>query len=165
MKLRLMPVLTGAVVLAVAATPLVVTAAPITSGQQLLAQVGQRRQGPFANLNLTQEQKNRLQQLRQDTQREIEGVLTPQQLDEYNAAKQIRQGMRRGGGGNWSASSQGGQNRRSNIWDSLNLSSNQKSRIQEIRQRSRDRMMSILTDQQRQQLQQRGRSMMNQNQY
>jgi periplasmic protein CpxP/Spy len=166
MKLKLMPVLTGAVVLALAATPLVAKAAPVTPGQQLLAQAArQPRQGNFANLNLTQDQKNRMQQLRQDTQREIETLLTPQQLERYNAAKQSRRGMMRNRGGDLAASGQGQRNGRSSMWDSLDLSSSQKAKIQEIRQRSRDRMMSILTDQQRQQLQQSGNSMRNQNQY
>ncbi len=166
MKLKLMPVLTGAVVIALTATPLVVKAAPIAPGQQLLAQAArQQRQGKFANLNLTQEQKDRMRQLRQETQREIEGVLTPQQLEQYKAAMQSRRGMMRNSNGNLANARQGQQRGRQNVFDSLNLSSSQKDRIQQIRQQSRDRMQSILTREQRDQLQQSGRSMRNQDQY
>lgn len=163
MKLKLMPVLTGAVVIALTATPLVVKAAPIAPGQQLLAQAaGQQRQGKFGNLNLTQEQKDQMRQLRQQTQREIEGVLTQQQLEQYKAARQSRRGRMGNRNGNLANSGQGQQRGRQNVFDSLNLSSSQKDTIQQIRQQSRDRMQSILTREQRDQLQRSGRSMRNQ---
>lgn len=165
MKLKLMPILTGAVVIALTATPLVVKAAPIAPGQQLLAQAaGQQRQGKFGNLNLTQEQKDKMRQLRQETQREIEGVLTQQQLEQYKAAMQSRRGRMGNRNGNLANSGQGQRRGRQNVFDSLNLSSSQKDRIQQIRQQSRDRMQSILTREQRDQFQRSGRSMRNQDQ-
>jgi Spy/CpxP family protein refolding chaperone len=166
MKLKLMPVLTGAVLIALAATPLAVKAAPITPGQQLLAQAArQQRQGKFANLNLTQEQKDQMRQLRQETQREIESVLTQRQLEQYKATMQSRRGRMRSSNGNLANSGQGQQSGRRNVFDDLNLSSSQKDRIQQIRQQSRDRMRSILTREQQDRLQQGGRSMRNQDQY
>ena len=165
MKLKLMPVLTGAVLIALTATPLVATAAPIAPGQQLLAQAGrQQRQGKFRNLNLTQEQKDQMRQLRQQTQRDIEAVLTQQQLEQYKAAMQSRRGRMRNSNGNLADSGRGQQRGRQNVFDSLNLSSSQKDRIQRIRQQSRDRMRSILTREQQDRLQQSGR-WTNQDQY
>ncbi|HAA27469.1 MAG TPA: hypothetical protein DCE56_07025 [Cyanobacteria bacterium UBA8553] len=166
MKLKLMSVLTGAVVMALTATPLVVQAAPIEPEQQLLAQTARpQRQGKFRNLNLTQEQRDRMRQLRQETQRDIEAVLTQRQLEQYKAAKQSRRGMMRNSNGNLADSGRGQQRGRQNIFDSLNLSSSQKDRIQQIRQQSRNRMRSILTRAQQDQLQQSGRYDRNQDQY
>lgn len=158
MKNKLISVLTGAVVLTVAAIPLAQTAVQAAPGQQLLAQArtGQG-QGRLGKLNLTKDQIAQMRQIHQQTRQEIENVLDRKQLEQYKAAMDNRQsGMRSGGSArNASMRQQGGQQ---NILAQLNLTSDQQTRIQEIMRSSRSRINAILTEKQRQEIQQNMRS-------
>jgi Spy/CpxP family protein refolding chaperone len=169
MKLKLMPLVTGAVLLAAAATPFALKAAQAAPGQlvaqqttQPAAQPGtqQQRMGRQNSLNLTQEQKDQMRQLHQDTRQKIEAVLSSDQLAQYKAALESRRGgMQNSTGDRNSASAQRNGNGRQNIFSSLNLSPDQQTKISQIMRASKTRMDSILTDTQRAQLQQmmRGR--------
>jgi Spy/CpxP family protein refolding chaperone len=87
-----MPFLVGAVALNLAATPFAVNAQANTFGQQLLAQGQGQRQGKFADLNLTQAQKDQMAAIRKDTRSQIDAILTPDQRDKFKAAMESRQG-------------------------------------------------------------------------
>ena len=153
MKLKLRSVLTGAVVVVVAATSFVIKPIQAAPGQQLLAQATtQPGQGRWANLNLTPEQQTRLRQLHEQTRKKIEAVFTPQQLQQYRTALQNRRsGMRTANGDVNSSSTQ--QTGRQNILATLNLTQEQKTKIQQILRDSRNQRNTILTDAQRSQLQ------------
>lgn len=153
MKLKLMPLITGAVLLAATPVAMKAFAAP---GQQLAQVTNQQRTGRQNQLNLTSEQKDQMRQLHQETRQKIEALLSSDQLAKYKTAMQNRRGgMRDDAGEMNSASRQGGNsNRRQNMFSSLNLSQDQQAKIREIMQSSRTRMSSILTEAQRTQLQQ-----------
>ena len=161
MKLKFVPMLTGAIALAFAAAPLVVKAAPAAPGRLLLAQEMPRAgRGPMGRLNLTQDQKSQMMRIQQQTRQQIEGVLTPDQLQQYKAAMQNHQhGMQ--DGLNSAPRSHGG---RHNPFANLNLSQDQKNQIQHITKSSREQMNSVLTDTQRQQLEQMRQSRQEQSQ-
>lgn len=87
-------------------------------------------------LNLTDEQKTRLREIRESTRTQIDAVLNEDQKAQLEAARQ--------------------QNPRSRkAFSALNLSDEQKARIREIRENAKRQMDEILTDDQKQQLQQR----------
>ncbi|MFB8788361.1 MAG: hypothetical protein U7123_05800 [Potamolinea sp.] len=158
MKNKLISVLTGAVVLTIAAIPLAQTAVNAAPGQQLLAQARtERGQGKLGKLNLTKDQIAQMRQIHQQTRQEIENVLDRKQREQYKAAMDNGQsGMRSGGSArNGSMRQQGGQQ---NILAQLNLTSDQQTRIQEIMRSSRSRINAILTEKQRQEIQQNMRS-------
>jgi Spy/CpxP family protein refolding chaperone len=204
MKLKLMPVLTGAIALAsLAATPLIVKALPAAPGQPLLAQslgqkqlgqggmggMGGMRRGGGGGMNLTEDQRAQIKKIREQTQKDIRAVLTKEQRAQYDAAmqesRQSRQsamqnrsgganGGLRGGAMNGGGMNGGGmRNRQAGggqmggqqaILNSLNLSEDQQQDIQEIMKRQREQMQALLTDSQRQQLQQRSSQFGTQNQ-
>jgi len=168
MKLKLMPMLVGAIALtgclasalSVAASPVAVKGQANISEQLLVAQAQrQQRQGRWANLNLTQAQKDQMKQLHQQTRQKIEAVLTPQQLEQYKTARQNRRSQRQNGNGAANSSSQG-QARRQGIFATLNLSEAQKTQIRQIKQSSKEQRNGILTDAQRTQLEQMRQSRM-----
>ena len=143
MKLKLMPMLVGAIALTLAATPLAVKAQANTSGQLLIAE-GQR-QGRWEALNLTQEQKDQMAQIRQQTRSQIEALLTQEQRDQFKAAMESNQGRRE-------------------ALKAMNLSDAQKTQMRAIKESAKSKMEAILTQEQRQQLQQRRQSWLQQRQ-
>ncbi len=147
MKIKLMPMLVGAIALGVVATPFVVKAQANHSGQPLIAQAQQRQQhqGKWAKLNLTDAQKEQMRQLRKETRDQIQSVLTQEQKDKIQAMRASRQGQ-----------NNQGQNRQEirKGMASLNLTDEQKAKIKAIRQAQKARMEAILTEQQKQQLEQ-----------
>lgn len=156
MKIKLMSLLTGAVVLGFAATPFVVKAVTPSSAPQILAQArtGQSRLG---DLNLTQSQKDQMRRIHERTQEKIKAVLTPEQRRQYESAMENRSFGRfnSNGSGNLSARGQGQGGRRfNNPMASLNLSQDQQNQIRQIKRTAREQMNSVLTDAQRAQLQQ-----------
>ncbi len=126
-KLFLLP---GAIALILAATPglpvFAQTTPPAPSPQM-------ERWG--AKLNLTEEQKAQLRQIKASTRAQIEAVLTEEQKTQLQTARQ--QGQKPG-----------------KNFSSLNLTDEQKSKIRAIRQEARRQMNAVLTTEQRQQLQQ-----------
>jgi Spy/CpxP family protein refolding chaperone len=151
MKLKLMPILVGAVTLTLAATPFMVNAQANTSGQQLLAQGQGQRQGKFADLNLTQDQKDKIAQIHKDTRSQMQAVLTPDQRNKLNAARENGQGR---------------QGRRAAM-AALNLTDAQKTQMRTIRESAKSKIQAVLTAEQRQQWEQKTqqwRQQRNQNQ-
>lgn len=93
------------------------------------------------NLNLSDDQKAQLKQIRESTRSQIESILTPEQKAQLDAAKQQRQPGQRG-------------QKARGIWASLNLTADQKAQIKTIRQDAKQKMDAVLTAEQRQQLEQ-----------
>ena len=91
-------------------------------------------QGKLQRLNLTEEQKTQMQQIKQSARAEMQKILTPEQLEKLQAAKA------------------NGQKKRG-VWRSLNLSDEQKAELKKIRQSKKSQMEAILTDEQKQQWQ------------
>jgi periplasmic protein CpxP/Spy len=153
-NIKLMAVLTGVLTIAFSATPFAVKAKTGTPTQPLLAQATiQARQGQFVNLNLTQEQTEQLRKIHEETRQKIEALLTPQQREQYKTTLENRRNPMRNGYGipNSVLPSPG---KRQNILTTLNLSKQQKNQIRQIVESSRTRLNTILTNEQRKQLQQ-----------
>ncbi|MGD1809556.1 hypothetical protein ACP6PL_29550 [Dapis sp. BLCC M126] len=119
MKLRSLAILFGITATILFANPLRVLAQP-------------------KNLNLTPEQKTEWEEIRTQTQAEIQNILTPQQQEEFETL-----------------TSQGEERREA--MKQLNLSEEQKTQIREIKQSSRQQMADILTEEQLQQVRQQRR--------
>lgn len=133
MKLKLVPALAGALALTVVAAPLAVQAEPKQSNQPAQPQV-QTPTKPVG-VELTQQQKSQMNEIRRDTRARIEKLLTPQQQEQFKAALQSRQG---------------GQA----AFAAMKLSPEQQTQLQGILQSAQSRAEAILTPEQRQQLQQ-----------
>lgn len=156
MKIKLMPMLAGAIALGVVATPFAVKAQAHHSGQPLLAQAQrQEHQGKWAKLNLTNAQKEQMRQIRKDTHDQIQAILTQDQLDKLKTLMQNRRGQNHQGQ-NHQGQNRQGQNRqaRHNIMAELNLTDEQKATIKQIMEQQKTRMQQVLTAEQQQQLQQ-----------
>ena len=134
MKLKFMPMLVGAIAIALATTELAVNAKAASPSRILLAQA-QEPHG-FQRLGLTQEQKAKIAQIRQNTRSQIEAVLTPQQLEQLKTAMQdSRQSKRQ-------------------AFSTLNLTQEQRTQMRQIRQSAKSQYEAVLTPQQLEQLQQ-----------
>lgn len=139
MKIKLMPMLVGALVFGAAATPLAVNAQPNSSGQQLLAQAQQRqrqgKEGKWAQLNLTEAQQQEMRRIKEETRAQMQNILTPAQQAALNA---------------------NGQERNRKAWKEVmsSLSDAQKTQMRTLMQQQKNRMEAVLTDAQRQQIQQ-----------
>jgi Spy/CpxP family protein refolding chaperone len=92
--------------------------------------------GRLAKLNLTAEQKSKLEQLRATTRTQMDAVFTPEQRQQAK----LRQEQRREMGGKWK---------------SLNLTADQQAKLKEIRQSSKAQFEAILTPEQQQQAKQK----------
>ncbi len=145
MQLKPLSLLVGALALSVCATPFVVHAQTNSASAPVIAQAGKK--GPWETLGLSNEQKSRIQQIMNNSRAQIEAVFTPEQKAKLEAARQARQAQRQQG-----QRPQAGEGRR--IFAELNLNENQKSRIQSIRESSRQQIQAVLTPEQRTKLQQ-----------
>lgn len=131
MQLKLIPLLAGAIALTVSTTvPLTAQAQPTQQRQPGQVQKG----SPYKGIELTEQQKAQMQTIRQNTRTQIEGILTPAQRAQFQAAIGS------------------GQKRRSAYAD-MNLSEQQQSQIREIMQSAKTQTEAVLTPAQRQQLQ------------
>jgi Spy/CpxP family protein refolding chaperone len=141
MKLKLMPMLVGGVAaLALIATPFVLKAHANTSEQPLLAQAQRQSQGRYAGLDLTQEQQDKIAQIRRETRSQIEALLTPEQQEQLKALRQNNRQQQREA---FRAAR-----------EAVNLSDTQIAQMREIRKSARTEMQAILTPQQQEQLRQ-----------
>lgn len=94
-------------------------------------------------LNLTPDQQTRMERIRQNTRSQIDAILTAEQkaqLQRERENRESRAGERRG--------------MRGRGFDSLNLTAEQRSRIEAVKRSSRTQMDALLTPEQRQQMQQ-----------
>lgn len=95
----------------------------------------------MSKLNLTDAQKTQMKQLRDETQAQIEQILTPEQKAQMQSLKQSGRKMR----GEMKA---------------LNLSETQKQQMRQIKENAKQKMQAILTPEQREMMQQqRGQGM------
>lgn len=131
-RLKIIPLLAGAIALTVAAAPLAVKAELNQPNQAAPKQAQKRPQ--VAEVKLTKQQQDQLAQIRRDTRTQIEKILTPQQLQQFKTAMQSPQG-------------------RQAAISAMNLSENQKTQLKTIVQSAQSRAEAILTPQQRQQIQ------------
>lgn len=143
MKIKLMPMLLGAIALGAVATPFAVNAQANLSAQPLLAQAqqGQQRQGKqgkWAKLNLTDAQKQEMNRIKQETRAQMQSILTPDQQAKLQAA------------------TQNGQGRNRQAWQEVmsSLSDEQKAQMRTLKQQQQSRIEALLTDAQKQQLEQ-----------
>ncbi len=97
-------------------------------------QSSQKHRGGWAALNLTEQQKAQMKQIRTQTQAQIQAVFTPEQLSKLQAAK-------------------GQRGNRRELMSSLGLSEAQKAQIKSIRESAKNQMKAILTPEQQQQMQ------------
>ncbi|MEW6495888.1 MAG: P pilus assembly/Cpx signaling pathway, periplasmic inhibitor/zinc-resistance associated protein [Cyanobacteriota bacterium] len=142
MKIKLMPMLAGAIVLGAAAIPFAVNAQANSSGQQLLAQAQQEqrqgKEGKWAKLNLTDAQKQEMSRIKEETRAQMQSILTPEQQATVQAAMQNGQGRNRQG------------------WKEIkeSLTDAQKAQMRTLMEQQKARIEALLTDDQKQQLQQ-----------
>jgi periplasmic protein CpxP/Spy len=138
MKPRL-SILVGIVALSLTAIPFAVKAnTTLTSQSQIVAQATDKKPNreKFAEeLGLTDTQKSELQKIRQETRTAIQGVLTPEQRTQWEAAKNNRQARREG-------------------LKALNLSEEQRASIKKIKEDSKAKMDAVLTAEQKQKIEQ-----------
>jgi periplasmic protein CpxP/Spy len=87
----------------------------------------------LSGIELTQSQENQFAQLRSQVRSQIEAILTPEQIAQFKASLEQRQGLRA-------------------AIASMNLSQNQKQDLRRIFQSSRTQVNSTLTPEQKQQL-------------
>ena len=141
MKLKLMPMLVGgAAALALVATPFILKTHANTSEQPLLAQAQRQDRGPYAGLDLTQEQRDKIAQIRRETRSQIDALLTPEQQEQLKALRQNNRQQQREA---FRAAR-----------EAVNLSDTQIAQMREIRKSARAEIQAILTPQQQEQLRQ-----------
>ncbi|NMG10889.1 hypothetical protein DP117_30065 [Brasilonema sp. UFV-L1] len=145
--------LSSVIGLACVAVPSSVQALPTTQNQILQAQNFPQGGNQFPNLNLSDDQKQRLEEINEETKEKIDAVLTSEQRQKLEKKKaqmrNSRGGMQGGSGVPMRPPGEG-----KNPFAELNLSSDQKEKIQEIAQSSQEKIKSVFTDEQRQQLEQ-----------
>lgn len=133
MKLKIMPLLAGALAITVAGAPLAVKAQPKQSNQPAPGQA-QNKPGS-GGVELTEQQQKQIAQIRLETRTQIEKIFTAQQRQKFQAAMQGGKGMRA-------------------AFAAMNLSQDQQTQLQAIVKSAQSRAEAILTPQQRQQIQQ-----------
>lgn len=125
--------LAGAIALTISAIPFAAQADINPSSPTIVAQ-RQKRGGWKDKLNLTEEQKAQMQQIKQSARAQMREVLTTEQLNKLEAAKAS------------------GQKKRG-VWRSLNLTDAQKTELRAIKESKKAQFEAILDDEQKQQLQ------------
>ena len=137
MKIKLMPMLAGAIVFGAIATPFALNAQANPSAQPLLAQA-QQHQSKWSQLNLTEQQQQQMRQIREETRTQMQSILTPEQQQKLQAAMQ------------------NGQGRNNQAWREVmaSLTDEQKAKKRELMQQQKSRFEGILSAQQKQQMEQ-----------
>jgi Spy/CpxP family protein refolding chaperone len=153
MKFKSLSLIASAVALTLTTTSFAVKAQTSSASPLLLAQAKEQsprqgKKGAWSELGLTEAQQTRLRQIQQNTRTQIEGVLTQEQKDQLRTAAEARRAQRQAG--------QPGQRqgRGGKGFAGLNLTEDQKSRIQAIKESSKQQMDAVLTPEQRTKLQQ-----------
>ncbi|NEO93671.1 MAG: hypothetical protein F6K56_27110 [Moorea sp. SIO3G5] len=93
----------------------------------------------FSKLNITDQQKEQFEDIRNNTEAKIEDILTPEQKRRFQTIKTLRRQLREAREG-------------------MNLSEEQRDQMREIHKSAREDMRGILTEEQRQQIRQEMRS-------
>ncbi|MGL5036072.1 MAG: Spy/CpxP family protein refolding chaperone [Microcystaceae cyanobacterium] len=126
MKTKILPLLSGAFALLLAASPMV----PLFT-QTALAETTQsvRGEGKLAKLNLTAEQQVQIKKIRESAHQQMDAVFTPEQKAQLQVSRKDRQKL------------------------NLNLTEGQKGQLKAIRTEVKSQMDAILTPEQQKQLQ------------
>jgi Spy/CpxP family protein refolding chaperone len=135
MQFKFIPVLASAIALSIATAPLAAKAEPTAPAPQTIAQAQERGARRFEQLGLTQEQRDKMAEIRRNTRTQVEAVFTPEQREQLAAIRESRQ-------------------KRREALASLNLTPEQKTRLQQIRQSAKSQFDAVLTPEQREKLQQ-----------
>jgi len=149
MKRKILSIIAGAIALTATVTPLLVKAQSSAPSNQPGVESPKKhrgQRGAWKNLNLTQDQKDRMKQIRTDTRTKIEAVLTDEQRQKLQDAKANR-GQRQHG------QRQNGQRPQGGPFASLNLSDDQKAQIKQIMESSKQDIQAVLTPEQQQKIQ------------
>lgn len=139
MKLKNLYLIAGAIALSLSATPFIVNAQQIS---QTPTQVKPAHNGPFERLGLTDAQKTQIKEIRRNSRTQMDAILTPEQKQQLEAAKQARQGQPRQARGQGERPKKG--------WASLNLTEDQKTKMRGIRESEKNQIQAILTPEQQQ---------------
>lgn len=136
MKIKFFSLLAVVTTVGITTTPVVaqIHSSPLVKPNSVLAQNLPMEE----ELNLTVEQKEQLQQIQENTTWQIKSILNPQQQEQFQSLRSDRD--------------------RSNLRASiqqLNLTNTQRSQIRAIVKSSRQEMSQVLTDEQKQVLQER----------
>jgi len=133
MKLNKLSFLVGAVALTLTAIPFTAQADTSSSSPVIVAQ--RQKQGGWKNkLNLTDEQKAQMKEIKESARAQMEEILTPEQLQKLEAAKAS------------------GQKKRG-VFRTLGLTDAQKAEMKKIKESKKAQFEAILTDEQKAQLQ------------
>ncbi|MBD2665952.1 hypothetical protein B6N60_02638 [Richelia sinica FACHB-800] len=130
---------------------LTIVAAPLTVHAQTSSPAPNtelKEKGPFSRLGLTDAQKAKIKEIRLNTRTQIENVLTPEQKEKLKAAYQARREQGQGTGQRL------GKRQRQGGLASLNLTDDQKAKIRQIRESSKQQIEAVLTPEQQAQLRQ-----------
>ncbi|MBW4626310.1 MAG: hypothetical protein KME49_12610 [Brasilonema octagenarum HA4186-MV1] len=158
MKLKLVKMFSVVIGLTLIAVPLSAQALPFPSSPafhaQNFPQSGPPGQPP--NINLSDDQKQRLDEIDKQTKEKIDALLTSEQrqtLEQKVAQMRNRRGGMDGGfGGPGPGIPMPPPEGKKGPFADLNLSNDQKAKIEEIMQSSHEQVKSVFTDEQRQQL-------------
>ncbi|EKQ70200.1 P pilus assembly/Cpx signaling pathway, periplasmic inhibitor/zinc-resistance associated protein [Leptolyngbyaceae cyanobacterium JSC-12] len=134
MNIKTLLLVPGAIALSLSVLPVSPVAAQLENAPMMQNQRG------WNKLNLTDAQKAQMKQMREQTQAQIEQILTPEQKAQW-------QSMKQNGG------------KKPGRMQSLNLSEAQKQQIRQIRENAKQSMQSILTPEQRAILEQQRQGM------
>lgn len=155
MKLKSLSLIAGAIVLTLTAAPFVAQAQNTSPSSLPGVETRNKERGPWEKLNLSEQQKNQIAEIRRNTRTQIEGILTPEQLAQFKAKKQgfeqrrqqrLSQGERPQG--------QRPQGKRpGGPFADLNLNADQQAKIKQIMESSKQQIEQVLTAEQREQIQ------------
>jgi Spy/CpxP family protein refolding chaperone len=134
MKIKLLPLVAGIATLSIVAAPFILNAQKSNAFPP---------EGPpgLSQLNLTPEQQSKLDQMRDNVDSQIEGILTPEQQQHFRKTRELREQLRQ-------------------EMEALNLTADQKKQMHSIMEANRGQMDGILTDAQKAQLRQERQSHM-----
>ncbi len=153
MKLKTLSLIAGTLALTLIATPFAVQAQQNSSSPQPGKEW--HKKGQFQKLNLTPEQKTKMQEIASSTRTQIEAVLTPEQKTKLQAAmaeRKTQRQERKAQGQQGQEQHREGRGKRGDIFASLDLTPAQKDQIKKIRESSKQQMQAVLTPEQQAQM-------------
>ncbi|WP_353932025.1 P pilus assembly/Cpx signaling pathway, periplasmic inhibitor/zinc-resistance associated protein [Okeanomitos corallinicola TIOX110] len=142
MKVKTLSLIAAAFAVTLTATPFIAQAQEASPSRQPGKEY--RQKGGWEKLGLTEAQKNKIMEIRGNARAEMQKVFTTEQKEQLRAMMQERrnevsQGRKRG----W----------KKNAFAELNLTEAQKTKMQEIKESSKQQMEAVLTPAQLKQLQ------------
>ena len=158
MKLKSLSLVAGAIALTLTASPFVAKAQNTSGSTPSGVEAPHNERGHLQKLNLSDKQKSQFDAIRSNTQKQIEAILTPEQLKKFQAEQQARQERRQQrlaqGQGQRPQGERPEGKRRGDRFADLNLTADQQSQIQKIIESSKQHIQQVLTPEQQQQIKQ-----------